>query len=604
MNNILIECSQNNSIVNKDGDFETTLPIPITIENGDSFLLSKTFIDNEIESEGIIPIPEDLTLEIRVIPYIMNDDADKFDTAQTENGGNGVDNGEYILYTIDTDTSNPTNPKMNEITKIRFIYGNDSNYDTHFGDIDGQHPVKFTAQDFNGNPFSTYVDIPFTKLTGDDENSIEVETSIYCLKIEKSINGISRNASLVADNTNGNWTRSKCVDVEGNNRPSFIITGTSNKDLVQKKLLTPASFTTSIKIPSEKYSITDLTTLINDQLNENLFTKTVQTIGDIVDTPFLHQSFSFTFGKAVSNKILIPAKNPFDNLPTTANISGGSLGIKNPPSNIADYDTNFLIGTNLVELAYSDDRSRFYWNFLHGPIYSTSPGNPIVTRLAKTGGTTIQNATFIQQGKNGGVFFSNFECYYYNNVGEKIPFDFIEGILGFQEGNLIPSSITKVFSPASNNEYTGDIYDLKDGVHTTNAGFVMDSAVDKKNYQRIDVQNDFEATSVFNNVIYADIEVAGNGILDTPYYLVEIHLNFSSNVISSDSITRNITGIINRYYSKGSYVSSGGDPSFVINYKGEPTIIHSLRIRILNPDRTLATVGSNNILFFELIKAN
>ena len=87
------------------------------------------------------------------------------------------------------------------------------------------------------------------------------------------------------------------------------------------------------------------------------------------------------------------------------------------------------------------------------------------------------------------------------------------------------------------------------------------------------------------------------------YYLIEIQLNFSSNVIGTDKITKNISGIINRYYSKGSYVSAGGDPSFVVDYRGASTALSSMRVRILNPDGSLANIGVDNTLFFELIKA-
>ena len=56
--NIIIECSQKNAQqVNANGDFEIKLAQPIFLENNDRFALSKTFLDNEIEEEGIVVIP-------------------------------------------------------------------------------------------------------------------------------------------------------------------------------------------------------------------------------------------------------------------------------------------------------------------------------------------------------------------------------------------------------------------------------------------------------------------------------------------------------------------------------------------------------------------
>ena len=90
--------------------------------------------------------------------------------------------------------------------------------------------------------------------------------------------------------------------------------------------------------------------------------------------------------------------------------------------------------------------------------------------------------------------------------------------------------------------------------------------------------------------------------METGYYLIEIQLNFSSNIVGAQTITKNISGIVNRYFSKGSYVSGGGDPSFVINYRGESMIIQTMKIRILNPDKSIASVGDDNTLFFEIVK--
>ena len=136
----------------------------------------------------------------------------------------------------------------------------------------------------------------------------------------------------------------------------------------------------------------------------------------------------------------------------------------------------------------------------------------------------------------------------------------------------------------------------------TNAGNILDAVVDKSNYQKFVQTESFAATNDFNNVIYADTSTFGNGILETGYYLIEIQLNFSSNIVGAQTITKNISGIVNRYFSKGSYVSGGGDPSFVINYRGESMIIQTMKIRILNPDKSIASVGDDNTLFFEIVK--
>ena len=611
MNNILIECSQKNSNnVIENGAWETILPVPITLENGDAFALSKSFIDNEVEADGIINIKDDLFLTIGCYAYIMNDDATKFDTTQDENATE-VDNAPYIIYDIIRDTPTGTDPGiMIEITEIRFEWAALDFSQLFFGDLDGEHPIKFIAETGSTPPqkFPVYVNVPKTPIShrsGSWQNFVSVPVSILCRKITKNFGGEGEvNVSLVGDNTDGSWKFNQLFDTESMGPQGsfmFFISKTSNKTLINKDILLPKQFSKNIFLPKGKYEPTQLTTFINDKLNNNTFpSNTITGLKNVLNTPFLHQSAEFDFGKTTGDQILIPSDPVFSTLPGS---NGGSKGIENRPTAPGTaYTTNYFIGSNLMELQFSTDLNKFYWNFLHFPIYSTDSGNPIVTKIIPTTtGTNVDPDTqkFIQQGKNGGIFFYDLSANKESETGESV--DFWTKVLGFNLGRLIPKSITKVFTPATN-EYTAPIFKLEDGIHMTNAGNVLDAVVDKTSYQKFNQTASFAATNDFNNVIYADAITFGNGILDTGYYLIEIQLNFSSNIVGAESITKNISGIVNRYYSKGSYVSSGGDPSFVINYRGESIVIQTMKIRILNPDKSIASVGDDNTLFFEIVK--
>ena len=612
MNNILIECSQKNSNnVIENGAWETILPVPITLEDGDAFALSKSFIDNEVEADGIINIKDDLFLSVGVYVYIMNDDAEKFDSTQDENSTE-IDNIPYIIYDIVKDVPTGTEPGLLiEITEIEFEWAAINFSQLFFGDLDGEHPLKFTAETapISGQPskkFPVFVNVPKTPIShrsGSWQNFVSVPVSILCKKIEKNYLGENANVSLVGDNTDGSWNFNNLFGGGGgaNGEFRFTITKTSNKTLINKDVLIPKVFSKSFLLPGGKYEPSQLTTFINDKLNNNTFPKsTITGLTKVLNTPFLHQASEFVFGKAATNQILIPSDPGFSLLPGG---KGGSKGIKNRPTAAGTaYTTNFFLGTNLMELQFSTDLNKFYWNFLHFPIYSTDPGNPIVTKIVPTTtGTNVDpdNQKFIQQGKNGGIFFQDLSATKNTETGDKV--DFWTKVLGFNLGRLIPQPSTKVFTP-NTNEYTGPIFTLFDGIHMTNAGNILDAVVDKSNYQKFVQTESFAATNDFNNVIYADTSTFGNGILETGYYLIEIQLNFSSNIVGAQTITKNISGIVNRYFSKGSYVSGGGDPSFVINYRGESMIIQTMKIRILNPDKSIASVGDDNTLFFEIVK--
>ena len=611
MNNILIECSQKNSNnVIENGAWETVLPVPITLENGDAFALSKSFIDNEVEADGIINIKDDLFLTIGCYAYIMNDDATKFDTTQDENATE-VDNAPYIIYDIIRDTPTGTDPGiMIEITEIRFEWAAIDFSQLFFGDLDGEHPLKFIAETGSTPPqkFPVYVNVPKTPIShrsGSWQNFVSVPVSILCRKITKNFGGEGEvNVTLVGDNTDGSWKFNQLFDTKSfGPQGSFMfdISKTSDKTLINKDILLPKQFSKNIFLPKGKYEPTQLTTFINDKLNNNTFPKnTITGLKNVLNTPFLHQSAEFDFGKTTGDQILIPSDPVFSTLP---NSNGGSKGIENRPTAPGTaYTTNYFIGSNLIELQFSTDLNKFYWNFLHFPIYSTDSGNPIVTKIIPTvSGTNVDPDTqkFIQQGKNGGIFFYDLSANIETETGESV--DFWTKVLGFNLGRLIPQSTLKVFTPTTN-EYTAPIFTLRDGIHMTNAGNILDAVVDKTSYQKFNQTASFAATNDFNNVIYADAITFGNGILDTGYYLIEIQLNFSSNIVGAETITKNISGIVNRYYSKGSYVSSGGDPSFVINYRGESILIQTMKIRILNPDKSIASVGDDNTLFFEIVK--
>ena len=634
MDSILLECSQNNSNnVLQNGVYETHLAQPIVLENGDKFALNRTFLDTQIENDGLINLQNDVTLEITCVPYIQNDDSDKFWPDMTV-GGDGIDNSEYVLYEISKKIPDPTNPAegLVLVESITFGFGGGDGIE-NYGDNTGVHPVTLSALDVNRKIFSFSVDVPFTSI----DKKVTIPLDVVCLKTNNGRPGDeNQDTTLMANNANGNWNFNR-LDIKWGpahyspvNDPrkdygsfSFVVKE-NDKFTTEELLITPRAFEQNdIVIPGGKYTPSEITEYINDRMNSNFLGGRVITAGyNLLSSPYLHLNQEFIFSLDYENwsftrpgatqkpSCIFVASNPrFEN----TNPLGAILGMEGVS------EKNYFIGTNRTELAYSDTDNKFYWNFLHFPIYSTS--GAVVTQLTKTGGTTIDNSTYIQQSKNGGIIFTHLAATIKNPIsGEQDPFDFWEAKLGFNLKELMPKpqSVTR-FTAGGANQYSGNIYKITDGINTTNAANLITDLVsftppaDPSDptalhpYQKFqildtgDIEN-FQTTSTFNNVIYAPNSVVGSGILDTAYYLVEIQLNFASNIIGETSITRNIVGIINRYYSRGAYVSSSGDSSFVLSHSGEPVVISSIKIRILNPDRTIAQLGSDNTLVFQVLK--
>ena len=650
---ILIEVAQSKAKqVYSAGDFEVDLAQPVYLQNGDRFALSKTFIDTETESEGVVVIPKGgVTLTMSVQPYIQFDDATKFQgTGSFANNLDGVDNSEYLLYetTKDSSADTPGSELMELITSLTFYYTG-PRYGKTWGNTDGAHPLKFigTRIDSKGkiSTFPVYVSLPALKTKEESTTGGVYYDGVFVLKNQEiytkilqenpNAGNVDKDTSLVPDNTDGNWTYNLIDDAMGKFADKGVNVTTRTLDPSKGGFdLTPVMLDiVPFTIPEGKYTPQVLCTTINDELNASTFSKrVVDGIKNILPSPFLKQAFNFPMvpepdftppaagQPALTTKyILLPANPRFDELP---NSNGGIAGFAQPtvplPTTAPLYK-NWLMGTNLMELQYSDETNKYYWNYLHMPIYDTSTAaGTIVSRIQQVDGSTPLTGKYIQQGKNGGVIFKDLGATKKDKNGKDISFDFWSGVLGFTVGGqmnegspdgLIPQTNRRTkFSAGTNALYSATIPTITDGVNTTNAGFVIDDIVNKRNYTTFDINKDgslpnFEATSGFNNVIYATRSLVSNGILDTAYYLIEIQLNFSSNVIGTDKITKNISGIINRYYSKGSYVSAGGDPSFVVDYRGASTALSSMRVRILNPDGSLANIGKDNTLFFELIKA-
>ena len=88
---------------------------------------------------------------------------------------------------------------------------------------------------------------------------------------------------------------------------------------------------------------------------------------------------------------------------------------------------------------------------------------------------------------------------------------------------------------------------------------------------------------------------------------IDIGTSYNENIGSDQtqlSYSRNMRGIIDRYYSANSYTSSqGGDISYI--HYGNSFQLQSLKIRISNSDGSVIDdLGNDNTVFIKVIKNN
>ena len=88
------------------------------------------------------------------------------------------------------------------------------------------------------------------------------------------------------------------------------------------------------------------------------------------------------------------------------------------------------------------------------------------------------------------------------------------------------------------------------------------------------------------------------------YYQIEVDINgVSTDMKGKDIYNNKIMSVISKYYSSTNYLSSYDEGSTQFYYKGEyPLNISKVRVRVLDPDGTVANINTDNTIFIKLQK--
>tara|TARA_R110000787_G_scaffold5354_1_gene19575 strand:- start:1575 stop:3752 length:2178 start_codon:yes stop_codon:yes gene_type:complete len=276
--------------------------------------------------------------------------------------------------------------------------------------------------------------------------------------------------------------------------------------------------------------------------------------------------------------------------------------------------TDAFIGSNQMEIDYSTDSNKFLFKYIHFPVYHS--GDIISTfreNKGTDGGTDGPNkGKFFYNGKIGGIAWNRLEAYERGHLNdEAFVFNFWEDKLGFLLSDFcVDYGMTQRTTGAGifnfPNFFLGEGANWLDGVSVTMARPVLDAVVDKTQADSSRTL-DADLTTLISTADLTTEIIARNPrletvLLDYGYYLIEITAGFQNEIVGGDSITQNISGIVNRYYSLGTYTSSEGS-SFNYIHKGVPVYLKDIRIRVLDSDKNLATnIGDDNTIFLQIIR--
>mgnify|MGYP003630460055 CR=1 FL=1 len=323
-------------------------------------------------------------------------------------------------------------------------------------------------------------------------------------------------------------------------------------------------------------------------------------------------------------------ENEYSGFSTYPNTSRGSPSV---PSGTGDANRLF-VGTNEFSMEYDSSTGRYRFTFLHMPLYLAS--NPIclvaplfinnsVAPFIPTNDTDTP-ATFKYVAHNSGVFFTQMspQSFWKDKLGldlktilhtpvQIIAPHYFTGSIG--QNAPTPWDIPVIIPAAQFRN--GKIISLTAGTNTTDGLIAYDTAVIKPAISDDNASQNvfypyyeqvFDAGSPNKVLIGTQTEFIDganqviNSIISSGYYLLEIHSKFNSTLITSKNTSRSILQIINRYYSINTYTAQEGS-DMVYTHKGEGVYLSSLKIRILNPDQSLARVGDDNTVFIKIVKA-
>lgn len=622
---IVVECRQlnQNTKIMANGDYITNTE-SISISNGDSIIIRNSFIDSIPVSNQFINLDEDYSITADFFYYnytwnsggISTDSHFAFDGTVPNNvninlpfgqSNNGLTNNfpAVLCELKNVETAGEDYQKYEAVTFYRSAVKPGS-----WGNI----PFIIEYTDFQNVKRSYHGKIPNLPISNVKNSGFE-----YTVKI----NIIGR-AKATADHPNIIIDPSDVIIGEIDRQYNDLNFLTSSAILSNVYYYEPVLGTKTVTVPKGKYTPTEMGELVS-----KLF-QTVE-IGDPFDVDLVTNKLLITSGTATplhqfvtntTNELYYNYMRP-GGQPTTFNQPTQNKNLYVPiyNYNLAGNKQVFWTGTSQFDLQFSQETSKFFFEYLHMPFYAAS-------------GTGVDSPEVIQV--NAGLHvpakhpltsppqYSFRQTYYITKANSGIVFNslrstpskFWDDILGFELDSICVSP--EYFTLDATITGNPDDFllqqqpsflpylDLTEGKTITAPFLINDMAVLKNtNFQ---MKQFVSATGKFSIVGINSItapNVLLNKINTNAYYLVEIESKFKNNVYTSDNGNmKNVMAIANTYFNSNNYTSSSSADSIIYTHSGESQILQSFGIRILDSTKKLAQdLGPDNAIFIEIVRA-
>jgi hypothetical protein len=538
-----LELKERNSNKTKveNGVWANSLSKPIYIEEGDSIEVHKAFIDNTNESVNSIYLKDDLTIEFNFMVYNVNINPN----LKTYDPNVGPDGEIYLLCNKNTEPDH-SNDNYEEAVEVGFYWRKGA----YLGEWGG-FTVSYSYIDIKGDKL--YFNHTLPPFDARDPEAVTVPINIIVLKGSFTLISPS-----VADMYNKYYTQYA---------PPTVSPISSTIDVYSPEILQ-----VNVNIPSGNYDPIFIAKTITDQLTENT----------------LSLSGNFT---PVQNNILFTSNDPrvlsgrFVNIEGSKSFTYTPTDILTPP---------MWIGTNQFSVEY-DTQQRFFISQMHMPVYSES-GLKIVKFIPSENNFKPVSAA-------GGVFIHHIRCFGTKSLLEN---DFFQIELGFKLGLLCPK-IQSLETVLNGVESKIPTLSLIAGRNYTEGLISVDIGITKNEYydtcpspSGLESSIGDQTTSIYSNSIIGSARPNSTG-----YYQIEINSEFSNEFVSDNYTKKNISAIVNKYYTNQNYTSAGNESSIPYIHSGNPLTLKAFQIRILDANGQIADdLGDDSTILLRVIKSN
>ena len=360
---------------------------------------------------------------------------------------------------------------------------------------------------------------------------------------------------------------------------------------------------------------------INGQMNQNVY---YNNTASITTENSLYSGSNLLLGiQSYSPNIPADAQHP-DPIYTNRFIGSYDVPYNANGMNLSGYPQfsiqpkpyqDLFIGASEFAIDYDEINQNFQFSYIHTPMYagsSNADGTPSVvfTRLAKGNNEGEQVDFFYSdlftQTKNSGIFITDLQP---RNFWENLGFNTSDIIVNTENGidtAEILSKTTDQQMPLSS-VFTGsqfnNVYNLNQCVNfgLVNTGLVTNTAqgtvFDAFQCGYINfIQSQNNLPIVATNAYQSQ---------NAGFYYISVDIGLGSLTDDSTSQNNEIMGIVSKQFNVNDFITGFSDSSITYQHNGPPTMLNSLKVKILDKNKNLVqNLDENSCVFIQIIKEN